>query len=137
MKDYALPLWSFTRTGEDGTTDTKTFEAVEWTIALQEFVNFLKGCGYILDGDSVQIKELHEDERWFGNYCSPVEDDNSCGEWGDEIEWDDCYCKREEEFFPSFEGNPEECAFNHVTQDMAERALDEIVQRLINKNKGE
>lgn len=67
MQDYEKPLWSFTRTSEDGTTDIKTFEAVEWTIALQEFINFLKGCGYTLDGDSVQIKALHEDERWFGN----------------------------------------------------------------------
>ena len=42
-----------------------------------------------------------------------------------------------DDFCPPFEGRPEDCAFQHVTQDMAERALDEIVRRLINKNKGE
>lgn len=121
MNEYTTPLWSFTRTNEDGTTDIKTFEAVEWTIALQEFVNFLKGCGYILENDSIQIRNDYEDERWFGNYCSPVEED-----------W-----THPDDFDPPFEGNPEECRFNHVTQDTVERALDEIVQRLINKNKGE
>lgn len=121
MKEYNTPLWSFTRTIEDGTTDIQAFEATTWTLALQEFVNFLKGCGYILEDDSIQIRQDHEDFDWLGYYCTPVEDD-----WA-----------HHDDFCPPFEGNPEECAFNRVTQDMAERALDEIVQRLINKNKGE
>ena len=121
MKEYTKPLWSFTRTNEDGITDIKAFEADTWSQALQEFVNFVKGCGYVLAADAVQISNDVESEHWFGNYCSPVEDD----------------LKHPDSFEPPFESRPEDCSFNHVTQDIAGRALDEIVQRLINKNKGE
>lgn len=99
MTEYEKPLWSFTRTNEDGTTDIKSFEAVTWSQALQEFVYFVKGCGYGLDDDSIQIKDSHENENWFGKYCEPFEDD-----------W-----QHPDDFYPPFEGDPDECTFTNVT----------------------
>lgn len=138
MKEFTTPLWSFTRTSENGTTDIKTFEADTWSQALQEFVNFVKGCGYTLPEDAVRISEELDSEHWFGNYFPSAEDDwkhpddfcppfegnpDDCGfiDCEEEIDWDDCYCHHEDDI---------------ATQEMIEQSLNEIVQRLINKNKG-
>lgn len=147
MKEFTTPLWSFTRTSENGTTDIKTFEADTWSQALQEFVNFVKGCGYTLPEDAVRISEELDSEYWFGNYFPSVEDDwkhpndfcppfegnpddckfknqsndYSCADCEEEIDWDECYCNREDDI---------------ATQEMIEQSLNEIVQRLIKKNKG-
>lgn len=123
MKEYEKPVWGFSHTDEFGNETYKTFttESSTWVEALQRFIDFARGVGYTVSQDAVAINaEIEVNEHaWYGNYYSPevIEDD-----W---VHPDD--------FDPPFEGNPEECAFD----TMAEQALDEIIQRLVNKNKGE
>ena len=105
---YKQPKFSFLHEDSNGVVTTKTFEAEAWMSALENFVHFLKGVGFILDEKSIQI---HEDygvsHTWTGLYC------------GDEDVSD---CVHPDDFDPPFEGKPEDCAFK---KDVL--SLEEIV----------
>lgn len=45
----------FSYTDANGTVSTKQFSMETWTEGLDEFVRFLKGCGFYLDHDSVGV----------------------------------------------------------------------------------
>jgi hypothetical protein len=103
-----IPTWGFTYRDIDGAISTKSFDAISWTRALQEFVYFLKGTGFNLDDDSIQIKDKHRDDfNWFGYICPPIEQENP-------VDWehpDDTDLSMH--FCPPFEGDPNDCAFRH------------------------
>jgi hypothetical protein len=107
MQDNNLPTWGFTYRDIDGTISTKSFDTVSWTRALQEFVDFLKGTGFELDNDSIQINNRHDDsDNWFGGYCDDV--DKGVEEWNHPDDTD-----LSMHFCPPFEGDPNDCAFKH------------------------
>lgn len=114
------PTWSFSYTEHDGAMTSKIFEADTWTLALYEFVNFLRGCGYIIGEDSIRINEKHSAVRdWYGEYFSTedaVEDD-----WKHpDDSWD----------VPPFEGDPNDCAFNHTfSGEETDEELFEVIKR--------
>jgi hypothetical protein len=71
-------------------------------------VYFLKGTGFELDNNSIQINNRHGFAvgDWFGNYCEDV--DTVATDWShpDDADLSMHFC-------PPFEGNPEDCAFKH------------------------
>jgi hypothetical protein len=108
MQDNNMPTWGFTYRDLDGAISTKSFDAVSWARALQEFVHFLKGAGFLLDDDSVQIKDDHYDNfNWFGNYCPPTEQEET-EDWSHPDDTD-----LSMHFCPPFEGDTDDCAFKH------------------------
>ena len=125
MQDYEKPTWGFTHNNGAGNISTKSFqlEDDEWTGALQEFIYFLRGLRYNISDDSVAINsERHMlGDEWFGGYYVPeveqVEDD-----------W-----KHPDDFYPPFEGEPEECAFE---PEPVVCSLEDFI-RALNKQKGE
>ena len=107
MQENNIPTWGFTYRDIGGTISTKSFEAISWTRALQEFVYFLKGTGFELDSSSVQINNQHEDSHnWFGNYCEDIDTEVENWSHPDGTDLSMHFC-------PSFEGKPEDCAFKH------------------------
>ena len=46
---------TFTYTDLNGVTTTKEFNPGTWVNGLDEFVNFLKGCGYMLEKGSICV----------------------------------------------------------------------------------
>lgn len=117
------PTWSFSYTEHDGAMTSKIFEADTWTLALYEFVNFLRGCGYIIGEDSIRLNEKHAvGEDWYGEYFSTedvVEDGlnhnyDALGAWT----------------IPPFEGDPDQCAFNHTfSGEETDEELFEVIKR--------
>ena len=134
MQDYEKPVWGFTHNNGEGAISTKSFHLEDdtWTGALQGFIYFLRGLGYNISDDSVAINsERHmTGEEWQGGYYTPEGDSADCDTW---IDWDDCYCDRQEEFNPPFEGEPEECAFE---SEPVVSSLEDFL-RAIAKQKGE
>ena len=123
-----LPTWGFTYRDVDGAISTKSFEAVSWVRALQEFVYFLKGSGFNLDDDSIQIKDEHHDGyNWFGNYCFAIEQEEN-DDWSHPDDTD-----LSMHFCPPFEGNPEDCAFE---SEPVVCSLEDFIHALA-KQKGE
>lgn len=49
----------FTFVDCEGVVSTRTFTTDTWVHALDEFVAFLKGCGYFLQDDSVGINKAN------------------------------------------------------------------------------
>jgi hypothetical protein len=75
---YKQPVFSFLHEDSGGVVTTKTFEAESWTKALENFVHFLKGVGFTIDGESIQVHESHNwDNDWTGLYCG----DNKEPDW--------------------------------------------------------
>jgi hypothetical protein len=123
MQDNNTPTWGFTYRDIDGAISTKSFEAISWTRALQEFVYFLKGAGFSLDDDSIQIKHEHYDESlWFGYICPNV-DEEETEDWRHPDDTD-----LSMHFCPPFEGDPTDCAFKH---DPTLKDLKESVDALV------
>jgi len=120
MEEYTKPVWSFTRTNEDGTVDIKRFEADTWSQALQEFMNFVRGCGYVLNDDAVQLRGDYDCEHWLGYWCEPAEDYAP-------IDWESSA-----NLYPPFEGNPEDYAFE---PEPVACSLEDFI-RAINRVKG-
>ena len=118
------PTWSFSYTDHDGAMTSKIFEADTWTLALYEFVNFLRGCGFIIGEDSIRLNEKHAvGEDWYGDYFSSedaVEDGldhnyDALGGWT----------------IPPFEGDPNQCAFKSPFNDKVTIAeLLETIEQL-------
>jgi hypothetical protein len=108
MQDYNdTPMWTFSYTDLDGNTSTKLFKTVSWVAALQEFVYFLKGTGFELDNDSIQINNRHDaNDKWFGGYCDDVDKGAEECCYPDDTDLSMHFC-------PPFEGDPNDCAFKH------------------------
>ena len=72
---YKQPVFSFLHEDSDGAVTTKTFEAESWTKALENFVHFLKGVGFIIDDKAIQVHSDHAwDNHWTGLYCGDDEE---------------------------------------------------------------
>lgn len=50
-----MPVFEFKHTDVDGGTNVLRFSTETWPEALERFVQFLKGCGYMLEYKSVGI----------------------------------------------------------------------------------
>jgi hypothetical protein len=57
--------WTFLRTDSEGNVRSSTFKAEDWITAMQEFVYFLKGNGFMLE-DGVRLNERYFSENWYG-----------------------------------------------------------------------
>ena len=80
MNDLMKNTWTFAHTDCEGVTTTSSFEADTWPRALQQFVNFLKGAGFAVYGESIAIngdKHLPEvdsveiEHGWYGEMFYP------------------------------------------------------------------
>lgn len=63
--------FTFTMEGLDGFKNTLQFEADTWDEALENFTVFLRGCGYIFEGEFVKTDPAMEDsfyEAWGGTF---------------------------------------------------------------------
>lgn len=68
---YKQPVFSFLHEDIAGVVTTKTFEAESWVKALESFVYFLKGVGFVIEANSIQIHENHDgSDDWTGMYCN-------------------------------------------------------------------
>lgn len=125
MTNYEKPVWGFSHTDEFGNETYKTFttESSTWVEALQRFMDFARGVGYMVSQDAVAINtEIEVNERaWCGNYYSP-EGDSFEDDW-----------KHPDDSDPPFEGEPEECAFE---PEPVVCSLEDFI-RALNKQKGE
>ena len=64
------PLFKFTYVSGDKVITEKMFTADTWMKAAQEFVNFLRGAGFILDRDALQLNEEYlTSGTWFEGVC--------------------------------------------------------------------
>jgi hypothetical protein len=74
--------WSFHYTTTDGEQTIKSFDSDSWLKALQEFVYFLKGAGFELEADDIQVKgqPWRHDSDWYGAWCDAADDN-----WDDQF----------------------------------------------------
>jgi hypothetical protein len=62
--------WTFARTDCEGNLRTTTFTAESWIPAIQEFVYFLKGNGFLLNENSIRLNDEVLTDDWFGQTFS-------------------------------------------------------------------
>lgn len=64
------PIFKFTYVSADETITEKGFTAETWIQAAQEFINFLRGAGFVLDSNALQLNERYfNPETWFKGVC--------------------------------------------------------------------
>jgi hypothetical protein len=109
MQEYNVPKWSFSYIDMDGAQTTKHFESVSWVTALQEFMYFLRGAGFSISDNAVQVHSDVDSESWQGEWCYDTpECSDSIQDWGHPDDTDTSM-----HFCPPFKGDPDECAFKH------------------------
>ncbi len=52
-----MSKYTFIREDEDGEINSMQFEEVVWYNVLDRFVNFLRGCGFYVNSNSIGINE--------------------------------------------------------------------------------
>ena len=64
-----------------GKINLVTFEADTWTEALNQFVLFLKGLGFFIENDDIQLHSRRESLDWSGVYVNQPIQRAPTGHW--------------------------------------------------------
>lgn len=62
-----MAKFTFIYEDDNGTESTMQFKANTWFYALDQFAQFLKGCGYSLNRNSIFLNKKYNREDWFAN----------------------------------------------------------------------
>ena len=55
IEEIMQPTMTFTYVDHEGVVTTKEFTPSTWVSNLNEFVNFLRGCGYLVSNESIGV----------------------------------------------------------------------------------